>query len=260
MNLTIALAQMVLDRGKPEVNFIKANEAVQKASLRRADLILLPELWASGFDLENCRKYASSLQSGWFSKMQSMAVEHRIAVGGSMIEEDQGKYFNTFVFYDREGKILGTYRKIHLFGKLKEDIYFESGTDINLIDSPWGKIGLAICYDLRFPEIFRSYAVKGAEVILLVAEWPQSRIGHWNTLLQARAIENQCFIAAVNKVGLSEGKVLGGGSAVISPMGEIMVQGGTDEELLYASIDLKEVAKNRRWMPIFEDRKPAVYQ
>lgn len=128
-----------------------------------------------------------------------------------------------------------------------------------VVDSSWGKIGLAICYDLRFPEIFRSCAVKGAQLILLVAEWPSHRIEHWKTLLQARAIENQCYIAAVNKVGTSQGAALGGNSAVVNPMGEFLTLGGENQELLQADLDLDEVSKIREWMPVFDDRRPGVY-
>jgi predicted amidohydrolase len=102
--------------------------------------------------------------------------------------------------------------------------------------------------------------VRGAELILLVAEWPQRRVAHWQRLLQSRAIENQCFLAAVNKTGVSQGEKLSGYSAVINPMGEYLAQGGENEELLLASIDLKEVNKIRQWMPVLQDRKPEVYQ
>ena len=259
MNISIALAQLDLKPGATEDNFLKAQEAVQQAAEQGAEIVLLPELWASGFDLEQTQVYASSLDEGWFARMQTLAVENRIGLGGSLIEESQGHYYNTFVLYDKTGDLLGSYRKIHLFQKLQEHIHFSGGEKIVVIDSPWGKIGLAICYDLRFPEIFRSCAVNGAELILLVAEWPSRRIEHWKTLLQARAIENQCYIAAVNKVGTSHGAALGGNSAVVTPMGEFLTLGGENEELLQADLDLDEVSKIREWMPVFDDRRPGVY-
>jgi predicted amidohydrolase len=258
-NLTIALAQMALPAGEPEENFRIAERNVQQAGERGADLALLPELWISGFDLENCQRYASDIDQGWFQRMGALAADNSVALGGSLIEADQEFYYNTFVLFDHQGRLLSSYRKIHLFQQLKEKKYFRGGDQLVLVDTAWGKIGLAICYDLRFPEIFRSYAVNGAELILLTAEWPQRRIFHWYQLLSARAIENQCFIAGVNKVGESGGKKLGGGSAVINPMGEILAQGGDDEELLFANLDLTVVPKTRQWMPVFEDRKPDIY-
>ncbi|MCJ7734387.1 MAG: carbon-nitrogen family hydrolase [Anaerolineales bacterium] len=255
----IALAQLDLLFGDPEGNFLKADAAVGKAANDGADLVLLPELWACGYDLDHADTYASSLQQGWFHHMQNMAGAHGIALGGSMIEQDQGKNYNTFALFDQGGSLLGSYRKIHLFQLLNEKKYLHAGSKLVLVDAPWGKTGLAVCYDLRFPEMFRAYAASGAEVILLVAEWPQRRINHWNILIQARAIENQLFIAAVNKVGTNQGIKLGGQSAVINPMGEILVQGGEEEELLLGEINLEDVNKVRRWMPVLSDRQPDLY-
>ena len=259
MIISIALAQLDLKIGDAENNFLKAQESVQRASQLGAEIVLLPELWASGFDLDQTHLYASSLNEGWFTRMREMAVENKIGLGGSLIEENQGEYYNTFALYDNKGDLLGSYRKIHLFQKLQEHIHFSEGNKVVVVDSPWGRIGLAICYDLRFPEIFRSCAVQGAKLILLVAEWPSRRIEHWKTLLQARAIENQCYIAAVNKVGTSHGATVGGNSAVVNPMGEFLILGGDNEELIQADLDLGEVSKIRAWMPIFDDRRPGVY-
>jgi len=156
--------------------------------------------------------------------------------------------------------MINSYRKVHLFRMLNEEQYLKAGDHLVIAETEWGEIGMATCYDLRFPEIFRAYSVRGVELILVVAEWAQRRVAHWSQLLQARAIENQCFVAAVNKVGVSQGEKLGGFSAVINPMGEYLVQGGEEEELLSAEINLKEVKKTRRWMPVMQDRKPKVYQ
>ncbi|MCJ7716896.1 MAG: carbon-nitrogen family hydrolase, partial [Anaerolineales bacterium] len=225
-----------------------------------ADLILLPELWASGYDLKNCRTYAAPLHEGDFLRMRSLAEEHKITVGGSLIEKDNDSFYNTFVLYDKNGELVNFYRKVHLFGMLKEEQYFKAGNQLKMTDTVWGKIGMATCYDLRFPEMFRAYSVKGVELILIVAEWAQRRISHWRELLQARAIENQCFIAAVNKTGISQGEKLGGFSAVINPMGEYLAQGSEKEELLFADLNLSEVHKIRRWMPVMKDRQAQVYK
>lgn len=258
-NLTIALAQIALPKGTPEENFQKGEEMIRNASISGADLILLPELWVSGYDLENCERYASKLGQGWFEKMAQLADKNQIYLGGSLFEVEQDSYYNTFVFFDRDGKLVASYRKIHLFKLINEDKYLKGGRQLVSVDTSWGRMGLAICYDLRFPEIFRSYAVNDVELILIIAEWPQRRVVHWKQLLIARAIENQCFVAGVNKVGESAGERLGGGSSVINPMGEILVQGDEEEELLFASMDLSEVQKARRWMPVLEDRNPDVY-
>jgi len=260
MTFRVALAQMALKFGDLVGNDQKAENAVKKAVENKADIVLLPELWASGFDLAQTEKYASNLAGGWFGRMSELAVHYEIALGGSLIEEYQGDYFNTFALYNNNGDLLGSYRKIHLFQMLQENVHFNQGKEIKVFDSAWGSLGMAICYDLRFPEIFRSIAVKGAKLILLVAEWPERRIEHWKILLQARAIENQCFIVAVNKTGTSQGAKLGGCSAVVNPMGKFLVLGDENEEVLVADIELEEVNKIRRWMPIFDDRSPDVYE
>ena len=124
----------------------------------------------------------------------------------------------------------------------------------------WGAAGLAICYDLRFPELFRRYAVRDkAKLILICAEWPQARVNHWRALLQARAIENQCFVAATNSCGKTGGTVFGGNSMIIDPWGEIIAEAGADEALVTGEIDLSEVDRVRQTIPVFEDRRPEVY-
>ncbi len=241
-------------------NFQKTSQMIIDAAEKGADMVLLPELWASGFDLANCREYASAIGEGWFYSMQSAAQENKIALGCALIEEDQGEFYNTFVFYDSSGTLLGSYRKIHLFQKLKEKDHFRAGTELTSFNFNSVKIGLATCYDLRFPELFRAYAAAGVELMLITAEWPEKRINHWNLLLQARAIENQSFVGAVNKVGESQGARLGGSSAVLNPMGEYLVQGDEKEALLMAEINLNEGKKIRRWMPVLQDRRPDLYQ
>lgn len=259
MNLTIALAQIELELGQPDKNYETAREAVIQAAREGSDIVLLPELWASGYDLENAHQYASPLNDGWFARMAKMAREHGIALGGSMIEKQGETLFNTFILLDKRGVELGHYRKTHLFDLIQEKEFFTAGRELTIIDSPWGKIGLTLCYDLRFPELFRAYAVKGVKTILLVAEWPIRRIAHWDILLQARAIENQVFIAAVNKVGISKGEQLGGNSAIINPMGVFLVKGGSAPGVFTAEIDPDETDKIRKWMPVLNDRNLDVY-
>ena len=259
-NISIALAQMALTPGQPELNSIVVDQYVDEAVKKGADLVLLPELWASGYDLENYKSYATNINEGSFKKMRLLAAEAGITIGGSLIESDHGHFYNTFVLFGPEGEVIAKYRKIHLFQPLEEERYFKAGDRLVLAEPSWGKIGLSTCFDLRFPEMFRAYAVKGAELILMVAEWPYRRIAHWHQLLKARAIENQCFIAAVNKVGTSKGEQLGGGSVIINPMGEELSRGGDEGGVITATVNLDEVKKIRKWTQVVEKRKPAVYQ
>jgi len=258
-DLTVSLAQMRFQFGHPEANFERAAEWVAKAAERDSDLLLLPELWPSGYDLEHWQRYATTLDEGLFPRLADLARQHGIALGGSLLEASNGKAYNTFVLFGTDGTILGLYRKIHRFRLLDEQKWLGAGRELALIDAPWGATGLSICYDLRFPEMFRIYGLGGARLILLVAEWPQTRIGHWRILLQARAIENQTYIAAVNKVGKSQGAKLGGHSAVVDPWGKRLVEGDTTEALLTTEIDFREIEKARRFLPVFDDRRPDLY-
>jgi predicted amidohydrolase len=184
----------------------------------------------------------------------------RICIGSSLLEAKDGEAFNTFVLFGKDGDNLGVYRKIHRFRLLQEEKWLGAGDALVMAGTPWGPLGLATCYDLRFPEMFRPYAMAGTRLTLIVAEWPQRRVSHWRKLLEARAIENQMFVAGVNKVGVSQGVKLGGCSAVIDPWGEPVVAGEDDEALLTVQLDLHEADKARKHIPVFQDRRPEVYQ
>lgn len=256
---TVSLAQMSFQLGQPEANFKRAAGWIAEAAERGSDLVLLPELWASGYDLENWQRYATALDDGLFARLAGLARDHKIAIGSSLLEREADQSYNTFVLFGADGARLGVYRKIHRFRLLDEEKWLGAGNELALIEAPWGSTGLSICYDLRFPEMFRLYGLNGARLVLLVAEWPRTRIEHWRILLQARAIENQTFLAAVNKVGESKGAKLGGHSAVVDPWGKRLVEGDTTEALLTAEIDFREVEKARRFLPVFDDRRPDVY-
>lgn len=258
MTLTVGLAQMALKKGAVADNLADLKTWAHRAAARDVDLLLVPELWASGYDLENSSEYARRAGTGIFKEMKNLADELGIMIGGSLLEEAEGRIYNTFSLYGKGQEVY--YRKIHLFRLLEEEKWLHGGERLVAAHIQGHKIGLAVCYDLRFPEMFRAYAAAGVEMILLVAEWPQRRIIHWRKLLPARAIENQLYVAAVNKVGSSQGEALGGRSAVIDPWGEVLVEGQQEEELLTAVIDFTEVEKARRWIPVLEDRNPRAYQ
>jgi len=250
---------MAFEFGEAEANFAHAAEWIGKAASHGSDLVLLPELWASGYDLSNWPRHATPLGEGLFLRVADLARAQEIAVGCSLLEEHNGKAYNTFVLYAPDGTSWGTYRKIHRFRLLEEEKWLGEGNKLSLIETPWGPVGLAICYDLRFPEMFIPYGMGGARLILIVAEWPERRVAHWSKLLMARAIENQCFVAGTNKVGESLGVKLGGRSAVIDPWGIPLVEGDDSEALLTIEIDLDECDKARRFIPVFKDRRPDVY-
>ena len=169
MNCTLGLAQMAFRFGDPEENLSRVGEWVHKAGAAGADLVLFPELWASGYDLEHSASYAAPLGEGMFASVSALAREHGVMIGGSLLEKDGDRVYNTFTLHDGDGELLAHYRKIHLFRLLDEEKWLTAGDEPILVDTRWGKIGLSTCYDLRFPELYRAYALAGAKLILVVA-------------------------------------------------------------------------------------------
>jgi predicted amidohydrolase len=176
-----------------------------------------------------------------------------------MLEARAGRFYNCFALYGPDGVLCGAYRKVHLFRLMDEEKYLAPGEECVNLDLPWGRTGLAICYDLRFPELFRTYALAGARLMLIPAEWPHPRREHWRTLLRARAIENQCFVAACNRIGATGASTFFGASTVIDPWGETLVEAGEIETLLTVTIDTDLVESVRRRIPVFEDRRADLY-
>lgn len=268
MSVTISLAQMDCLVGEPSVNFVRAESFVAEAARRGSDLVLLPELWSTAYDLARAPHLASPLAdaydaadpaTNWFARAAALAHDYRIWVAGSMLEAHEGRYFNTLAVYAPEGSLAAVYRKTHLFRLMQEEQYLAPGPAAVTAELPWGRTGLAICYDLRFPELFRGYALAGARLMVIPAEWPHPRRSHWRTLLRARAIENQCFVAACNRVGESNGTQFFGASTVISPWGETLVEAGEVETLLTVTIDLNEADRARTRIPVFADRRTDLY-
>lgn len=258
--ISISLGQMNVKHGRTKDNLSAAERLIAAASRRQSQLLALPELWSSGYDLENAAAHAAALGTGLFETLSRLAARHRIAVVGSILERRGEAITNSAVWYAADGCMLGVYRKIHLFRLFDEDKWLGEGHAPAVLDLPWGPTALTICYDLRFPELYRHYAVKhGAKMIVVCAEWPLIRLEHWRTLLMARAIENQCFIVAVNACGETGGVVFAGHSMILDPWGKVVVEAGEDEQLLTADIDLDAADRVRATIPVFEDRRPDAY-
>lgn len=259
MELKVSLGQMDVALGQPEQNLDKVKAMAAEARRRGSHLVMFPELWASGYDLARAPRYATSTDEGMFTQIAEVANAFSIHVVGSLLEDSGEGYRNTAVVAAPSGLLLGKYSKVHLFRPLEEHVYLVAGEEAPVFDLPWGRSALAICYDLRFPELFRKYALAGAQVVFLVAEWPRPRLTHWQTLLQARAIENQFFVVACNRVGQSGEWSFFGHSSIYDPSGELVAAAGDEETLLTATLDLNLVDQVRRSMTVFEDRREAVY-
>ncbi len=220
-----------------------------------ADLVVLPELWPNGgFAYDGWEASAQPLDGPVVTALREAAREHGALVHlGSFVERDEtGRMFNTSLLLGDDGSVLATYRKIHLFGFGEgEPKLMTPGDDVVVHEG----LGLATCYDLRFPEQFRRLLDAGAEIVLLPAAWPAKRVAHWRLLAQARAIENQSYVVACNTAGEHSGVRMGGGSLVVDPWGAVLAEAGTDEEVLVADLDLEFLARTRSSFPILADRR-----
>jgi predicted amidohydrolase len=257
--LIISLAQMNIALGDSRKNVQQFEALTSEAARRGSHLVVFPELWASGYALENAKDLSAPLNAGEFAHVSTFATQQKVSVVGSLLERRGVEVSNSATFFAPNGKLLGVYRKIHLFKLMDEHRWLQPGAAPLLMDLPWGKTGIAICYDLRFPELFRRYAVEGAKLIIIPAEWPIQRVEHWRALLQARAIENQCYIVACNAVGLTGDTTFAGHSMIVDPWGKIVLEGGETPVLLTAEIELDLVDEVRKRIPVFEDRRTDVY-
>ena len=220
-----------------------------------ADLVVLPELWPQGgFSYDRWEHDAEPIDGPVVEGMRAAARDVGATVHmGSFVERDEaGQLFNTSVLLGPDGATLTTYRKVHLFGFGEGEPKLMSAGDEVVVHVG---LGLATCYDLRFPEQFRLLLDAGAEVVLLVAAWPAKRVAHWRLLAQARAIENQSYVVACNTAGTHAGVPMGGGSIVVGPWGAVLAEAGEDEEVLVVDIDLDLVRETRSQFPVLADRR-----
>lgn len=256
--MKVSSIQLEIKDGCSKVERIKhAMEMIDKCS--GDDLIILPELWNVGFFNYSSYKGFSELINGdTASAISAKAKEHSCYIlSGSFVERQGGKYYNTSVLFDRKGNNVAEYRKIHLFSyKSQEPEILMPGKKVTVVDTEFGKIGLATCYDLRFPELFRSMTVDmGAEYFLVVSSWPDSRIDAWKILNQARALENTCYLISCNATGINQGSLLGGHSQIVDPFGNVLVHGGYEESIVRAEISHKELTRIRKEFPVLNDRR-----
>lgn len=257
--MKIACVQMDIAFGDPEANFQKVSEYLEEAAENGAETIVLPEMWNTGYALTELKSLADG-SNRTVGFLKEFAKTHQVnIVGGSVSIIKEDGFYNTMYVVNKAGELVSEYDKAHRFGLMDEHIHLEEGRGLGTFELDNVICGGVICYDIRFPEWIRAQALNGAKVIFVPAEWPAPRIDHWKILLQARAIENQCFIVAVNRVGRDPKNDFGGSSMVIAPWGEVRLDMGMQEGIGYADIDLNEVEEVRKRIPVFADRREALY-
>ena len=256
----IALAQVTAEgRGSPAAALETASLMTEEAAAAGASLICFPEQFVTGWSPEISPESGEPLDGPLTAAFGRMAQESGIAVVGSIVEAGQGRRpKNTAVVLDADGEIIAAYAKIHLFSPDGEDCNYTAGDRIATFTVDGTTFGLAVCYDLRFPEVFRIYALAGAECVLVPAAWPCLRIRHWETLLPARALENRFYVAGVNTAGGSGG-VYCGWSLAADPDGEVIAKGGSGEEVIFVDLDPAAVHEAQRRLPSLSDRRSDLY-
>lgn len=231
-----------------------------------ADLVVLPELWTTGaFAFESFAETAEPLEGPTYEAMAKAASDAGVwlhagsiperAEAGSGSAPDDGILYNTSLVFSPSGDLAAAYRKIHRFGFDKgEAVLMGAGSELVTLRLPETTLGVATCYDLRFPELFRGLVDAGAETFVIPAGWPERRRAHWTLLAQARAVENQAYVLACGTAGTHAGVPQAGHSIVVDPWGEVLAEAGSDEEVLTVDFDPAKVATTREQFPALKDR------
>lgn len=242
----------------PEKTLKKAEIFIRHAADCGAKLICFPEQFATGWDPKP-HQNIQDLQGNIITTLQAWAKVYRIGIIGSLRERHDPLPKNTAVVINREGRILAKYAKVHLFSMGHEYEGSSPGTQIGTFSFDTLTCGIAICYDLRFPELFGIYARKGVQAVFVPSAWPQSRIRQWELFIRARAAENQMYVIGVNTTGKTPVDQYSGASITADPHGTIVSRANDAEQLLFSDIDPGDVEKIRAEFPVEKDRKESLY-
>jgi predicted amidohydrolase len=251
-----AVVQMDTQLGRIENNVTMTLEILKGLN---CDLAVLPEMWTCGFDNNNLVKHAAQTPE-ILDLLSGFCKDNKMVIAGTMPELFQNAIFNTMYVVESDGKIVGNYRKIHLFRPTDEHLFYTPGDAVGICNTSLGPVGMMICYDIRFPELCRKLALSGAFYVLVSAQWPLSRINHWKVLTEARAIENHLFLICANRCGRDPDLLYGGNSRIVSPSGELLLH--TDESgpsCLKAVIRSKEIEESRRRFSTLTERRAELY-
>ncbi len=260
--MKIFLYQSSVIYGEAEKNYHNLTKVLKNQDINRLKdtLVIVPELFLTGYHGSSIKEFAiGNPESPVMKWLTDLTEQYSCLFYGTVSEYDtiEEKYYNTGILISN-GELLAKYRKSHLFRPMGEDILFDRGNEVVHtkieIKSETFHLGLTTCYDLRFPGIYQEMRLKGVNIILIVAEWPITRVNHWTTLLQSRAIETQSIIIGVNRTGTDPDYTYGGHSAIYDAYGNCIVEFDENENYEFASVDLSSVNKFRSQFDVFEDR------
>lgn len=260
--MKVCCIQMNMELGCPEANYARAAELIDQAAKQAPDVILLPETWNTGFYPQHAlNDMAAGAAAAVKELIGGLAKKYCInIIAGSISDFHDGKLYNTSLVFDRHGSCIASYNKTHLFSPMGENRIYTPGDTLCSFEPDGVKCGLIICYDIRFPELIRSLALKGMDVLFMVSQWPDVRIPHLHTLAAARAIENQAYVVCCNSCGKAGATQFGGKSIILNPLGETITAAGGSEEILTAELDLAAIPTIRSAIPVFRDRRPDIYE
>lgn len=252
--MKVALIQMEIKEKNTKGNIEHGLRLVSEHS-KNCDIAVLPEIWTTGYSLSLIEEEAETIDGDTIVALRKIASDNHCAiVAGSMpLRHQDGKIYNTTIVIDKQGSVISSYSKVHLFGLFNEERFFSQGNDFSTFELNGITCGATICYDLRFPELYRHLSLQGAQIIFLPAQWPEARGDAWQLLTRARGAENHNFIVAVNCAGEFKGMPFFGHSMVVDPMGKIIAEAGMEEEVLYCELDLDYVSEVRKKINALED-------
>lgn len=259
-NILAGAIQFDVKTGDMAGNLSSALAGIHRLGEKTARIAVLPELWSCGFGKPEMIRQQAEKTPQIMDILGKLAIKYKMIIAGSLPEISEDCLYNTMVVIDKDGTIAGRYRKIHLFSFANEDKAFMPGNRAIVCHTSCGPVGVMICFDLRFPELCRTLAIQGARIVLISAQWPQPRILHWDALLTARAIENQLFIVASNRVGKSGGLTFNGHSQIISPDGKLLSRIIDHPAETAARINFDEIDTLRNRFDCLSQRIPAAYR
>lgn len=263
-SLVAACVQFDVRRGEVAANLAQAEKGLEDAASHGARLCVLPEMWSTSFAASYDRELLARSDAAE-ERLRELSGVHGMVIVGSNPEARDGAIFNCARVHD-SGKTVGSYRKLHLFSANAEHRHHMGGVDPLVVETSVGALGVMIGYDLRFPDLARYYFRKGAEILVVPAQWPEARSQHWRTLLRARAIENILFVVGSNRTGhdaslkSEEDLSFLGDGRIVDPTGEVLASGGGDSGALVATLDMRTIRTMRRMLPLQRDERPAVYR
>jgi len=251
--LTVALGEYDTGWHDPVKSLAKARAIAQQARAAGADLLVLPEMCASGFTM-HADKFAEPPNGPSTRALSAIAKDHRLWIIAGLSMHRDGRYLNSALVFAPDGSHVATYDKQRLFGYAKETTVYSAGTNPCVIQIGGLSLVLFVCFDLRFPDLFQAVAPE-VDACVVIANWPSARQRHWEVLTQARAIENQCYVVAVNRIGEADGIAYKGGSVIFDPWGERCDKPAPNSSLRIGELSRAMVSGVREKFPLIGDKR-----